>query len=153
MVEEGKSFCIFWTISELWNISFPKKKLFCCSRKLLIVSLCCFCFFFFPAKHKLLSGKESSTGATTQNSLSTQLRVTHAYVRKPTGSPFFSVSTVNHIWAVQTLSSKPSHHSRTIKYMYRNDKKPREHFYHHLLFWPNVCATTRLSKIVDLKAD
>lgn len=47
----------------------------------------------FSAKHKLLSGEQSfSTGATTQNSLSTQLAITHARVGKPTGSPFFSVS-------------------------------------------------------------
>lgn len=65
------------------------------------------CFFHVFAKHELLSDEQSfSTGATTQNSLSTQLGISHACVGKPTGSPFFRFYCESYLCSPNTCSNR-----------------------------------------------
>lgn len=85
-IENGRDFVC---LGKLWNMGLLfKKPPSCCSRQLLSFLQSFLCFFLWPIINCFPTSCAFSTGATAQNSFSTQLGVTHACVWKPTGSSF-----------------------------------------------------------------
>lgn len=110
-----------------------------------------FAFFLWQIINCFPTSWAFSTGATAQNSFSTQLGVTHACVWKPTGSSFELFP----LWIVSEQSKHsqqipPPRDSPPVKDMHGNDKRRRKRLFPPLLpYWSHQFAKSRFPRIVD----